>query len=131
MNAQTTYDMIQQNPELVADGQRRMQAVLARSATDREFRQKLITTPRVAIAEFAGVDVSVVPASFDDVKFIENTAGVTVVLPDLLDAESALSEQQLEAVAGGSELVFGLLALGVGIAALYYAGKSDGADACR
>jgi hypothetical protein len=76
-----------------------LRGMLSRSATDRTFRQKLLTEPRAAIAEYTGHDV---PDTFD-VVFVENTAAATIVLPDPVDPEAELSEAELEAVAGGSE----------------------------
>jgi hypothetical protein len=78
-----------------ADAQ--MQKLLSRSATDQEFRRKLLTEPREALREFHGRDI---PANVD-VRFIENTADATFVLPDPIDPAAELSEQEMEAVAGG------------------------------
>ncbi len=83
----------------VAQAAEVMRGLLSRSATDRGFRQKLLTEPRAAIAEYTGRDV---PDSFD-VVFVENTAAATIVLPDPVDPEAELSEAELETVAGGTE----------------------------
>jgi hypothetical protein len=77
-----------------------MQKLLLRSATDQEFRKKLLTTPREALREFHGQEI---PATVD-VRFIENTADATFVLPDPIDPAAELSEQEMEAVAGGITL---------------------------
>ena len=77
-----------------------MQKLLLRSATDQEFRRKLLTTPREALREFHGREI---PAGVD-VRFIENTADATFVLPDPIDPAAELSEQEMEAVAGGITL---------------------------
>lgn len=85
----------------IESGSKRLQALLSRSATDMAFRHRLLSSPRAAIKEFSGSDV---PDGLR-VEFIENKGGPTVVLPPFVDADAALSEQELEAVAGGSEPV--------------------------
>lgn len=85
------------NPEVIQEGQKKMQELLARSSTDIDFRSKLLENPKEAIAEFTGQPVSDVV----DVVFIENRGDATIVLPDFIDPENELSEDELEAVAGG------------------------------
>jgi hypothetical protein len=88
--------------EKVEQGKRAMEALLSRSATDMDFRRKLIADPRAAVAEMGNKSVSEVPESFN-VKFVENAPGTTtIVLPAFADAETELSERDLEAVSGGS-----------------------------
>lgn len=77
--------------------QQELEQILARSATDSEFRQKLLTDPRAALAEF-GKDV---PEGMD-IRFVENHGHATVVLPDAIDPEAELSEDDLDTVAGGA-----------------------------
>lgn len=86
------------NPELAKAAQDTMQEMLSRSATDLEFRRKLLGDPRAAIREFTGREV---PESFN-VTFVENTADATIVLPDAIDPAAELSETELETVAGGT-----------------------------
>lgn len=88
-----------ENAEVAAKGEEKMQQILTRSATDAEFRRKLIEDPRAALREVLGADV---PESFN-VKFVENKADATIVLPEYVDTSAQLSEEQLESVAGGSE----------------------------
>jgi hypothetical protein len=78
--------------------QAEMQKLLVRSATDQEFRKKLLTSPREALREFHGREI---PDTVD-VRFIENTADATFVLPDPIDPAAELAEHELEAVAGGT-----------------------------
>lgn len=103
MNAIETYRFAQDNPEAMRDAQAQMQDMLARSATDFDFRQKLLTDPRAAIAEFSGKDISEVPETIN-LAFVENTADATIVLPDPIDPEVELSMDELDAVAGGELL---------------------------
>jgi hypothetical protein len=92
--------MVQISPESAKQAEQMMSALLSRSATDPTFRQQLLTQPRAAVSEYLGREV---PESFD-VTFIENRADATIVLPAAIDPEAELSEQELEAVAGGSTL---------------------------
>ena len=81
-----------------SDHAQALTAVLTRSATDTEFRTRLLSDPRAAIEEATGRDV---PADMD-IRFVENDGFATIVLPDF--AGSELSDNQLEAVAGGDKL---------------------------
>ena len=73
-----------------------LQQLLVRSTVDLDFRRRLLTTPQVALEEHLGKPL---PASLD-IRFIENEADATIVLPDYLGDE--LSEQEQEAVIGGA-----------------------------
>ncbi|HYH82604.1 MAG TPA: NHLP leader peptide family RiPP precursor [Longimicrobium sp.] len=90
-----------------------LQSMLARSATDPAFRQQLLTDPRAAVSEFTGREVS----ESVNVVFIENQADATFVLPPAVAADAELSESELEAVAGGSELLITFIGVTVGIGA--------------
>jgi hypothetical protein len=118
MSIQTTAQAAkQQNPEYMQQAEGAFQSMLARSATDMEFRQKLLTDPRAALAEFSGKDVSELTTTFN-VRFIENKADATIVLPDPVDPAAELSEADLEAVAGGaSPVVLGIIASALWISA--------------
>ena len=76
--------------------------ILQRSATDKEFRTRLLEQPDSAIEEIIGAPVSSLPKQFR-VQFMEKDAGLDalVVLPDYADPEGVLSDAELEAVAGG------------------------------
>lgn len=78
-----------------------LKALLARSATDMTFRQKLLTNPRAAVAEFQGKPVDDVPDA--RITFIENQGDGTIVLPAFVGNAAELSEHDLEAVAGGTD----------------------------
>ena len=78
------------------------QEILSRSATDKAFRQRLVSEPAAAIEEVIGVPTSTLPRPIN-VQFIEKAPGLdaVIVLPDFLDPEGVLSDAELEAVAGG------------------------------
>ena len=109
MNQIETYRYAAAHPEEAAAAKETYQSMLARSATDLDFRQRLLADPAAAVAEFTGREV---PDAFN-VSFIENRADATIVLPDYIDPSAELSEDELEAVAGGSEIG---IALGVAVA---------------
>jgi hypothetical protein len=88
---------VAQNPEVVRKATERMEALLARSTTDLDFRRKLVADPRAAMTEFTGRPV---PATVN-IVFVENTADATIVLPDAIDPAAELSDRELHAVAGG------------------------------
>jgi hypothetical protein len=97
MKAQEMAARAAQNPEQAQAAQERLNAILARSATDPAFRQKLLSDPRAAMSEATGREL---PASYN-VRFVENTADATIVLPDPVDASAELADSELETVAGG------------------------------
>jgi hypothetical protein len=76
--------------------------ILQRSATDRQFRTRLLNDPNGAVEEVIGVAVSTLPNP-PKVKFIEKELGVDalIVLPDFVNPDGTLSDAELEAVAGG------------------------------
>jgi hypothetical protein len=87
------------NAAAMERAQQHMEQLLARSATDREFRRKLVDDPRSAVAEFSGREI---PESFN-VRFVENKpGGVTLVLPEPVDPAAEISEEELAVVAGGA-----------------------------
>ncbi len=120
----------QDDPALVAEhGQREMQRVLQRAAVDRAFRTRLLTEPRVALAEFNGRDAVSEPFPMN-IVFVENRATATVVLPDFVDPAAELSADELETVAGGitpSILIVTLLTAGGAVSyGAYTLGHSQG-----
>lgn len=104
----------QYQPEYFQQAQRQMDDLLARSATDRAFRAKLLADPKTAMSEFIGMPVR---PSFN-VKFIENKADATIVLPDAVDPAKELSSQDLEGVAGGVTLAL-ILSVVASVLAVY------------
>jgi hypothetical protein len=77
-----------------------MQDLLARAATDRDFRTQLLTNPRAALAEFRGVPIDSIPEDVP-LAFVENAGGTTIVIPDYVGSGVELSADELEGVAGG------------------------------
>lgn len=102
-------------PETLDESRRHLETILSRSATDRDFRRLLLENPRAALGEVMGAEV---PESVD-IRFIENTADATIVLPDYVDAAAELTEKDLEMVAGGITptiaTIIGFCAAGVAI----------------
>jgi hypothetical protein len=98
MDLQQIARTYSENPALAQQAQEKMNGLLSRSATDSQFRSRLLSEPRAALAEYTG---RAVPESVN-IAFIENRADATIVLPDPIDAAAELSEHELEAVAGGS-----------------------------
>ena len=109
MDIRSAAAFVAANPAAAQEAQRHMQPLLARSATDLAFREKLVTDPRAAMAEYKGVDVSEIPESFE-VRFIEPTGDGrrpnewTIVLPPVAIPGAELSDAELEGVAGGTWL---------------------------
>ncbi len=97
---QQNADAYRSNPELKQQADEAMQKLLARSATDADFRHKLVNEPAAALAEYTGRDIA--HFSGMNVRFIENKADATIVLPAAIDPSAELSESELEAVAGGA-----------------------------
>jgi hypothetical protein len=126
MNVQAATASYQADPAFAAAANEHMSKLLARSATDRAFRARLIAEPRAAIAEFNGVDVSELPSGFD-IAFIENRADATIVLPDFVDPSAELADAELEAVAGGfTPTLVAITMVGAAVFVAYNNGYADG-----
>lgn len=97
MNATQVTEIVRNQPEVIQQAQEQLEAMLARSATDAGFRQRLLSDPRAAVSEYTGRSL---PESYN-VVFVENRADATIVLPEPYAADAELSESELEAVAGG------------------------------
>ena len=98
MSHSTVARAIATNPELAKKASEQFESLMSRSATDMEFRKKLLNDSSAAIAEFTGN----APSATSKIVFIENTADATIVLPDPIAPTAVLSESELEAVAGGA-----------------------------
>jgi hypothetical protein len=82
----------------IQERQRAINQMLARSATDRTFRDLLLNDAHAAFREY---NVEIAPGL--DVRFIENKADATIVLPDPIDNIEELSESELAQLNGGSD----------------------------
>lgn len=125
MNTKAAVRSIQSNPADAAQASETLSRLLARSATDMEFRSTLLSNPRAALAEFSGSDV---PSDMK-IVFVENTADATIVLPDPVDPAAPLSESELESVAGGATPLF--IATAVLVSAVtnsFFQGRNDGQE---
>jgi lactobin A/cerein 7B family class IIb bacteriocin len=103
---------LQENPEQAREAQEQFQALMSRSATDMDFRQKLLTDPRAAIKEFTGREM----AADRSIRFVASEGKPTVVLPEFVGADAELNDAELEAVAGGATPAAAVI---VGFVALY------------
>jgi hypothetical protein len=72
-------------------------AALAPAVTDEKARERFLANPKAVLAA-AGLDL---PEWFTVSAREGDAAELTITLPDLLDPDADLSEDQLAAVAGG------------------------------
>ncbi|GEM_PF-1401113 len=76
--------------------------ILTRSTSDMAFRQRLMSEPKATLEEALGYTL---PDGFS-IQIAENRqADLSIVLPDLVTSEETLSDEDLEAVAGGICLI--------------------------
>ena len=118
-----------ENAEQVQQSREFFARLLSRSMTDPEFRELLVTSPKVALASYFDeiYDQAARPEDIPwDVRFIEPIGDVTYVLPDVIDGDAELSDEELTAVAGGALPVLvvflGAYLLSAGATAGVYAG---------
>jgi hypothetical protein len=92
----------------------RDQRVLDRALADRDFRRELVESPHRSLSELYGVTI---PESAD-VQVFEETEGshYVVIPPDMSGFSEELTDEQLEAVAGGwfVQLIWTTLCVGSG-----------------
>ena len=74
--------------------------ILSRAAEDNDFRARLIADPKAAISSEIG---TVIPEGFDVAVHEDNATTAHLVLP----SSSALTETELEMVAGAKDWGFG------------------------
>jgi hypothetical protein len=92
-------------------GQDFLRSLLQRSTTDEGFRSQLLVEPRQAITEYyTALHGTGVGAPAIDVRFIENSGDMTLVLPPFVGTDAELSDAELETVAGGTTPVAGVIA---------------------
>jgi len=92
-----TKESENQNPNVNEQAQQALQQVLERSAVDAEFREKLLNSPQDALSSHPDLEI---PDDLD-IDFVDSDAKVTHVLPNPVDEENELNEEELETVAGG------------------------------
>lgn len=98
MNLTEAYRYVEAHPNETASIQEQLQAMFARNAIDRDFRDQLLSDPSAALSEQFSQDA---PEEGYNIRFIENQVDATIVLPDYAELDGALSEDELEAIAGG------------------------------
>ena len=83
-----------------AEQRQHFETIFKRAASDTKFRSRLLNQPKKAFQESTGVTL---PDTYS-IQFIETPKGVDalIALPELIDEEVSLTEDELEAVAGGS-----------------------------
>jgi len=101
MTRSETIQTYRENPERARVAQEQLQAIMARSANDMDFRHMLLNDPRAAMKEFTGREM----AADRSVKFVESEGYSTLVLPAFVGAETQLTEADLESVSGGASPV--------------------------
>ena len=80
------------------EAEQAIEQIVKRAQTDIQFRKLCLDNPNRAAKQVTGKDI---PEGFT-LRFVDNQgADLTVVLPDSIDAEAELAEQELEQVAGG------------------------------
>ena len=108
MNVNSATQIASAHPDLTKEYSDKLRGVLARSATDSAFRQKLLTNSKAALSEYTGTTVTDV-----NIVFVENKGDATIVLPDPVGTESELNERELEVVAGGTDPCIGTIILSI------------------
>jgi len=85
---QQYVDAYRNNPEFRQKTDEAMQGLMARSTTDADFRQLLLSDSRTALSQHFGRDVP----EAGRIVFVENKADATVVLPNVIDPNGELVE---------------------------------------
>ena len=82
------------------EAEQAIEKIVKLAQTDPKFRQLCLDNSNAAAIEATGKDL---PAGFT-LRFVENqSADLTVVLPDMIDGSAELSDAELEQVAGGGD----------------------------
>ncbi len=98
MNTSQGGSIMDKHRNEIIQGEQYLQEVMKRSAVDMQYRQKLLENPKEALYEVTGVQI---PETVS-VAFVEKQGDATIVLPPFYDGDAELSEEELEAVAGGA-----------------------------
>lgn len=91
-------DYLRENQDYLEESKKGFQDLMVKATHDWSFREGLLINPGQTLKEYSGMDF---PSEYD-VRFIENEADVTIVLPDYIDESAEISEAELETVAGGA-----------------------------
>lgn len=95
---------IEHSAQFSEKAQEAMREVIERATTDMGYRAWLLEDPRAAVEDVVGEN-TINPDLH--IQFVENDgAAATFVLPDPVDELATLSDEELEAVAGGSCIMF-------------------------
>jgi hypothetical protein len=103
--------------ERIKNREEALAPVIAKAWKDEKFKQEFISNPKAVINKEFGVQI---PDNINVKVVEEDMKNLYIILPMKPQIEGELTDEQLEAVAGGECVVIGLLVgvAGVGIVAL-------------
>lgn len=81
-------------------------ALSRKSLSDADFRKRLLSDPRAVFAEFLGSEL---PPGVQIQVHQDTAKSMHLVLPPQLPATSELTDEELERIAGGTDITFSLV----------------------